>query len=381
MEHLLQALGIVASLAAIAAPPAAVLGLVPRLGPARAVALALGSFRPRSVFREGASQRDDDVCNLARMLSTAHADQYVVASGPKGVGTTRVVQTALLSTFGVVYVYVAPGTPHDRIKADALTAITRYYLRVLDQTGSARRVLWWHGLLFRAPVTVVLQAAERKPAQPFADLDSAARALTQEFGVRVVIDASSNSLPDGATATKREKLLEVEPMSRELVERLPELAPLHAALGAAGLADVVWACVGGNPADYKGLWGAWKDRGCDDIELVVATFVQGLLDTAMKAQGDAVVSNKRLARLFALFRQRVHSSGEDVPYSTLAKLKLARPSPDKVLRVVRRRASAGSPGGGQRLLVPADAATSMVLRHGLTVTPSMNEIKALLLLK
>ena len=83
METLLHVASIVASLAAIAAPSAAALGLAPRVGPMRAIVLALGTrFRRARVV----SQRAQDVHSLRTILSTAERDQYVVVSGPKGVG-------------------------------------------------------------------------------------------------------------------------------------------------------------------------------------------------------------------------------------------------------------------------------------------------------
>jgi hypothetical protein len=270
---------------------------------------------------------------------------------------------------------VDAGTAAEKIKADTFTAITRYYLRMMDLSGSARRVLWWHHAIFRTPVTVVLQAAERKHPEPFAALDSAARTLTHDFGACVVIDASNNSLPEAATATKREVLLGVEHMPRSLLEQLPELAPLHEALKQAGLADVVWACLGGNPADYKGLLGLWKRQSCEDIELAVAEFVQDLLGKALRNKSEAIIANESTKKLFALFRDPACTA---VSFATLEDLTLLRLSPDKVLRAVRRRTKVGSEGSGERVLIPADAASSLVLRHGLTTTPSMVQLKALL---
>ena len=84
MEMLPQVVSIVASFAAIAAPPAAfAFGLVPRVGPMRATILAL-STRFRRAHDE--SQRASEVLTLRSMLSTVQRDQYVVVSGPKGVG-------------------------------------------------------------------------------------------------------------------------------------------------------------------------------------------------------------------------------------------------------------------------------------------------------
>jgi hypothetical protein len=281
------------------------------------------------------------------------------------------VDTALQCTVGVVSVNVAPGTPHDKIKSDAFKAITRSNISFLDHTASARRVLWWHHFFFRQPATVVLRAAERSSDEPFAALHGAARSLTHDFGVRVLIDASNNSLPDAATATKREDILDVEPMQRELLEELPELQPLHEALKKANLADVVWMCVGGNPADYKSLLTKWNRQRS---ELVVALFVQNLIGKAMDSVSSAVASNEHLQGLFDKFRE-----SSEVPSAILKEMKLVRPSPDKVLRVVKRSTSGGD-GGGQRILIPADAATAVVLRHAFTIAPSIDKLKALAML-
>ena len=281
------------------------------------------------------------------------------------------VNTALQCTVGVVPVRVAAGTSEEKILADTFKAITRSNTSFLDHSASARRVLWWHHFLFRQPATVVLRAAERKPTQQFADLDSSARALTYDYGARVLIDASNNSLPDAATATKREDVLEVEPMQRELLEALPKLQSLHVALKSANLADVVWMCVGGNPADYEGLATKWT-RQPSDLEHVVALFVQNLIGRANENISSAVASNERLQGLYDMFRE-----SSEVPSATLKEMKLVRPSPDKVLRVVKLRALAGSRGGGRRMLIPADAATALVLRTGISDTPSLEELKAL----
>ena len=281
------------------------------------------------------------------------------------------VNTALQCTVGVVSVRVAAGTSEKEILADAFKAITRSNTSFVDHSASARRVLWWHHVFFRQPVTVVLRGAERKPTQQFADLDSSARALTYDYGARVLIDASSNSLPDAATATKREDVLEVEPMQRELLEALPKLQSLHVALKRANLADVVWMCMGGNPADYESLATKWA-RQPSDLEQVVALFVQNLIGRANDNVSSAVASNERLQGLYDKFRE-----SSEVPSAILKEMKLVRPSPDKVLRAVKLRALAGSRGGGRRVLIPADAATALVLRTGITDTPSLEELKAL----
>ena len=370
IESLSHPVSIVASMAAITAPSAALAGLAPRIGPLRAVVLALSSRFSRA---QDQSQRAAELHALRSTLSATQRDQYVVVSGPKGVGKTCLVDTALQFSFGVVSVRVAAGAAEKDILADAFKAVSRSTFSFLDHSASARRVLWWHHFLFRVPATVVLRASERKPTQQHADIDSAARSLAHDFGARVLVDASNNSLPDAATTTKREDVLELESMPRSLLEELPELQPLLGALEAAGLADVAWMLIGGNPADYKGLLRKWDAREREDIALVVAAFVQNLVGKALDNVHSAIAGNERLDGLFAQFR-----TTDEVPSAFLASNKLVRPSPDKVLRVVLQRHPdrTSTSRSGQRVLVPADAATAFVLRSGVSAVPSFEELQA-----
>ena len=366
MEQLAHIATIGASIAAVAAPPAVVAGLVPRVGPGRAFVLGLSSrifLRAKTV-----SQRTVEVEKMRTALSNANRDQYVVVAGPKGVGKTCIVETATERTFGVVSVYVQAGKSHDDIKATVFTAITRCSPCTVELSASARRVAWWHRFIFRTPVTIVLHAAEREPTQQFADLDSAARALTYDFGMRVVIDTSDNSLPEFAKGTKREEVIEVPLMPRSVVEEMPKLQDLHAALKAADLADVVWACVGGNPADYLKLHGQWMDAGKGSLEAVVESFVRGLLDKAIRNRDSSVVADVRLEELYSLLTKQ-----SEIEHSHLRKFRLQRPSPDKVLRLKL------SPSDSEPVLVPADAAMAIVLRFALVKLPKLKELKEMVL--
>ena len=81
METLSYVASIVAPFAAVVAPPA--FGLVPRVGPLRAIVLALST---RFKGTQDISQRTNEVHDLRKMLSNLQKQQYVVVSGPKGVG-------------------------------------------------------------------------------------------------------------------------------------------------------------------------------------------------------------------------------------------------------------------------------------------------------
>ena len=342
-------------------------GAVPRVGPLRALVLGLSS---RLFLRANpVSQRTQEVTSLRSFLASKvrHKDLYSIVAGPKGVGKTCVVDTATAATFGVVSVGVAPGKLHDAILADVFTAITRCELRTLDLSASTRRVLWWHSLIFRTPVTVLLRGVERKPTQVFADLDSAAKALAHDFGLRVVIDASDNSLPENAKKTMREEVVEVGPMSRAVLESVPDIAELLSALKAADLSDVVWECVGGVPARYIQLLRKWKVAGRGDLEAVVEPFLTNLLKQAISDRRANVIANPRLKELYPLFLKQ-----SEVPTQLLEQWELARPSPDKVLRVKY------APNSDEDTLIPANAPIAVVLRFALMKAPRLQELKRML---
>ena len=97
---------------------------------------------------ETVSQRIDVVDSIRESLLTSNKDQYIVVSGEKGVGKTCAVETSLLGSFDVVYVSVPPATPHEKILSNVYNAITRGS-SMLDNSASARRVLWCHQFFYR----------------------------------------------------------------------------------------------------------------------------------------------------------------------------------------------------------------------------------------
>ena len=62
---------------------------------------------------------------------------------------------------------------------------------------------------------MVIRVPERVGDAKYADTPSAVRYLADEFGLRVVVDGSPNSLPPELLRTNRELVMDVEPMSRD----------------------------------------------------------------------------------------------------------------------------------------------------------------------
>ena len=83
MAHIATTL---ASMAAILSPAAMASGVAPRLGPGRAIALALRSRFGAVPQGTRSSQRDAEVKKLRAMTTNAARDHYCVVMGPKGVG-------------------------------------------------------------------------------------------------------------------------------------------------------------------------------------------------------------------------------------------------------------------------------------------------------
>jgi len=96
VEDALQAFANVATIASVVIPSIAVLaGVVPRVGPGRALALAARSRvrRADTVSRRGVATHA-----LRCMLQNLGKSQYIVVTGQKGVGKSAVVNTATQRT-------------------------------------------------------------------------------------------------------------------------------------------------------------------------------------------------------------------------------------------------------------------------------------------
>ena len=363
METLTQVASLVVSVAAILAPAgAAAAGVVPRAGPGRALVLGLTSrffrFYP-------ASQRVADARKLNAFILAAASDNYIVVSGPKGVGKSRLVNSVVGNYFGVIHVSAAAATGHDELVNKVLREVARTHFLITDPAPSALRVAWFHKLFFWSPVTVVLHAMERKADEKPAAIDSAARVLVGH-GLRVVVDASTNSMAEEAVKTMREVFLRLEPMERSVLERIEELAELLAALKETGLDHVVWKVLGGLPSAYLQLNLNWTVAGKKDIESVATDYMHSRLTMAISDVTNSRAAHPDVKPFYDLF-----VNNEFVNEGVLERMNLTRPTPDKVLRAV-------VVSGRVVRLVPADNSKRLVLRHKMgKKLPSLDELKML----
>ena len=352
LANIATILSFCAGAAVISAP----LGLIPRAGPGRALVLAL---RPLlAALPSPQSVRTSDVAALRRKLAANSVQRYVVVQGPKGVGKSCVIDTALQRTCGVLFVEVPPGTPHDAIVRTALESVAGTRPNFMDPRPSALRVLWWYCRLLPPPI-VVLRVSERSAGNAFAQTAGAVRSLVG-CGLRAVIDSSPNSLEPEALSTLRQDVMQLAPMPRELLHSIEEHVELIAMLRKEGLEDAVWAVLGGVPALYTALRDAVRAAAPEDVRSTVAEFLN---DQLMDAIVRLRKSDKPAALLPILAQFK--AGAIEVPAEALGGTAL--PSPYKVLREAQKGA----------VYVPADAAMALVLRHGWTLPPTLEALRSI----
>ena len=100
---------------------------------------------------------------------------------------------------------------------------------------------------------MVIKIPERLCDQKYASVTAAVRELADDYGLRVVVDGLPNSIPPELFTTKRERVMAVEPMSKEQIESIPEFKGLIDFLKSRNLDDPVWKVLGGSPVDYLKL--------------------------------------------------------------------------------------------------------------------------------
>ena len=71
--------------------------------------------------------------------------------------------------------------------------------------------------MFKRSPIIVIRVPERQIDEKYAQVTSAVRALADDFGLRVIVDGSHNSLPPELLATTRETVIDVETMSKEMI--------------------------------------------------------------------------------------------------------------------------------------------------------------------
>jgi len=216
---------------------------------------------------------------------------------------------------------------------------------------------------------VVIRVPERLSGQQYADVPSAVRALADDFGLRVVVDGSPNSIPPELIATKRETVIAVEPMSKEQIESVPEFKGLIDFLKSRNLDDPVWKVLGGSPADYLKLDEAiidnklsLSDTASDEVVDQVKNHLQSILSDALNK--NVANSSSNTKRIITFFRDE---KAIKIPKMELEANRLLLDYPNKVFREVKTMEG--------WYIVPSSPAVSLIIAENIQSDEGVRELR------
>jgi GTPase SAR1 family protein len=342
-------------------------GLIPRIGPGRAVWIAL---RSRFAFKPvPESLRSAEIKLLkSRIADKDFGQGYLVVTGEKGVGKTCLMNTVTSKTVGVITVEAQPGHTQDTIIKNTLLQLADPPFNFMSLFKAAPRVIFWYRLFTfgRSPI-VVINATERNVGEGYAGLTGAVRTLVDKYKLRVVVDGSPNSLDESLLRTKRQRVVDIKPMTKELIWQIEQLQDLFKYVEEVGLDDIVFAVLGGIPAGYEELWDNARIDLQDGQEAreVLGSHLCSEISAAIKIVKDSKTKTNDMEEIIKLFDKNKKLILSD----TLTVKKLQRPTPDKVFRELEQ--------DGVFVLVPASNAIGIVLQHSLIKEPSLNELEVM----
>lgn len=163
------------------------------------------------------------------------------------------------------------------------------------------------------------------------------------------------------------------PMSLEVMETVPEFRRNIDLLKELDRFELVWAVCGGNPAEMVTLQqkmrgahltpeGRLTAESARELAAVVDEFALERVRQALGRVTELKLKHPEMNVLLTMFQT------DDIVFEDeMLEKKVVRPDDDKVLR------AADTTGA----LIPADAATALVLRHGLTKRPTIEELRDL----
>jgi len=347
------------------------IGAIPRGGPMRALVVGWRTY----FFNKTSplSVRVNEINRLLNDTQTLVRGSYITVTGGKGFGKSRLIDTALNGQCGVVKMSTKSGADKDLIVDQALRELTAIRVNYFSPAGSARRVLWFYSFMFFwcPPPIVVIRVPERQIGQPYADVTSAVRSLADDFGLRVIVDGSPNSLPPELLATTRETTISVEPMAKDQIESISELKDLIDFLKTHQLDYPVWKVLGGSPANYLKLKEKFNGlklthTATDLIVEEVKNHLQSvLLDALNKNVGKSSSNTKEIIKVFR------DKKAIKIPQMELEAMGFLVDYPNKVFREVKSLED--------WFVEPATSAVSLIISENVQNGAGVHELREKLL--
>ena len=184
----------------------------------------------------------------------------------------------------------------------------------------------------------------------------------------MIVDGSDNTLHDSLFATLRGEIINVDEMTKDVLEDIPELQCFIEKLRNEKLDDVVYHIVGGVPATYNFLISETRGLDGENFQCAVDLFLGKLQSKAIVLLGEAELSHPRVGEIYELFLKT-----DSVPRSDKLVRSIERPSPDKTLRSVFI--------GGTSHLIPSTKAMAYILNNGCKEVNTVAQISEILAVK
>ena len=215
---------------------------------------------------------------------------------------------------------------------------------------------------------MVIRVPERQTGEPYAQVTSAVRDLADLYGLRVVVDGSPNSIPPELLTTKREMVTDVEPMSKEQIESIPEFKVLIDFLKSHNLDEPVWKMIGGSPIDYFKLKKlvvkmlSMPDTTSDVVVNQVKNHLQSVLSDSLNK--NILNSSLNTKQIIKIFREKKVIK---IPKAELEAMGFLLDYPNKVFREVKTM--------GHWFVEPSSPAVSLIISENVTDDDRVDELR------
>lgn len=249
------------------------------------------------------SIRDEDVKVIKYRMSAPRPveDMFTVVCGPRGIGKSTAINSAANGLRGVIKISsVKPGTSSDEILDDVCCKITglRNGSWKKNEDSMKKVISWIQTFTGRSPV-IIIPAGQRFEGNIAAGLTEAARILTTDYELNVVIDSAENALP--TTLSGREFMIEMKPMTNEMMRKLPGFEDVFETLKKQGNEDIVMRLCAGRPIVLKQFKSKLELCYTEEEKLTAVNFyVREMLEKAL----ERVAKHPEIKEVTILFFSR-----------------------------------------------------------------------------
>jgi hypothetical protein len=213
----------------------------------------------------------------------------------------------------------------------------------------------------------VIKVPERQIGEPYAQVTAAVRDLADIYGLRVIVDGSPNSIPPELLATKRETVIVVEPMSKELIESIPEFKDLIDFLKSHNLDEPVWKVLGGSPIDYLNLkklvvkMFSLPNTASDAVVNQLKNHLGSVLSDTLKKVLKSSLTTKQIIKIFR--EEKIIK----IPMAELEAKGLLLDYPNKIFREVKIMEA--------WYIVPSSPAVSLIITENIQNDKGVRELR------